>query len=193
MASLLFGVVDDVLYRLVNCLLAPHNFIGQHPNPYGVAKAHLSRFEGGGQSVAFFQQRLDDGIHVCGQIVVAAVSTDTLGYVFASADIHGVWLVPCKRLDGSHRSVLQSIPRLANTRRAACVCALSSWPLAITSSSSMREGGRTLLSATRRWYSSHSSDRRLARSALRSATVRITRRQLRLGMWPAGLTAPSSQ
>src|SRR5690606_9249020 len=250
-------------------------------------------------------QRLDGGVHICGQIVVAVVSTDTLGHVFASADIHGVWLVPCKRLEGRHRvfthgwspwrrslrpfanplaqggdgalhlgsllvclcmigavarpfqlpavpvgglpplqrlpqqcldahdppnsalvmprpprpavvgvgagsgfvafshcapvscsaewAARQSIPRLASTRRAACVCALSSLPLATSSSFSMRDGGRIFLSVIRRWYSSHSSARRWDSSALRSARVFICRRQLLWGMWPAGLTAPSSQ
>src|SRR5690606_30956021 len=51
-ASLLFGVADDALYRLVNFRLAPFNFIGQHPNPYGVAQALLRRFEGGGELVS---------------------------------------------------------------------------------------------------------------------------------------------
>src|SRR5690606_12685643 len=87
----------------------------------------------------------------------------------------------------------QSIPRLASTRRAACVCALSSLPLATSSSFSMRDGGRIFLSVIRRWYSSHSSARRWDSSALRSARVFICRRQLLWGMWPAGLTAPSSQ
>src|SRR5690606_328676 len=131
MASLLFCVADDALYHLVNFLFAPCNFIGQHPHPYGVSQAHLVRVQrlrqplGAGfvliavlaeppqlgavahmlppPSLHLRPQRLDGGVHVCGQIVVAVVSTDTVGYVFASADIHGVWLVPCKRLDGRHR------------------------------------------------------------------------------------------
>src|SRR5690606_12444833 len=87
----------------------------------------------------------------------------------------------------------QSIPRLASTRRAAYVCALSSLPLPTSSSFSMRDGGRIFLSVIRRWSSSHSSARRWDSSALRPARVFICRRQLLCGMWPAGLTAPSSQ